>query len=176
MSISRLCNMCDKAFVDMDRLFSQKEELGDTKPPLCKGCGGTLMDADNLATQKGKHTETKPYLCKVCGEAFTNMDSLCIHKEEHKKEQFFVCAECKKIFTSEGDLDKHLETHVVSNTSDVDKSNAKNSMLTTRPDSGSLNPESNIFDAEMQGHVTRGQHSLETRKILDIAMPDSNRA
>ena len=135
------------------------------------------MDADNLATQKEEHTETKPYLCKVCGEAFTDVDSLVAHKKEYKKEQFFVCAECKKIFTSEGDLDKHLETHVVSNASDVDKSNAKDSVLINCPDSGSLNPgNNNIFDTEMQGHMTRGQHSLETSKTLDITMPDSNRA
>ena len=175
MSEWRLYNMCDKAFVDMDSLFSHKEELGDTKPPLCKVCGGTLMDADSLGTQKEQHTETKPLLCKVCGEAFTNMDSLCIHKEEHKMEQLFVCVECKKIFTSEKDLDKHLETHVVSNASDVDKSNAKDSVLTNCPDSGSLNPESNIFDAEMQGSITR-DYGLETSKTLDITMPDSNRA
>ena len=43
----------------------------------------------------------------------------------------------------------------VSNASDVDKSNAKDSVLTNCPDSGSLNPESNIFDAEMQGSITR---------------------
>lgn len=103
------CNICDKTFVDDNRLMIHMKRHNDKKPTSfeCTICFKTFSQQGNLKTHYRIHTNEKPYTCDLCTKDFRQLSGLKAHQRTHLDFRPYKCSSCTQEFHQSSALRAH---------------------------------------------------------------------
>lgn len=103
------CTICDKTFVDDNRLMIHMKRHNDKKPTSfeCTICYKTFSQQGNLKTHYRIHTNEKPYTCDLCTKDFRQLSGLKAHQRTHLDFRPYKCTTCTMEFHQSSALRAH---------------------------------------------------------------------
>lgn len=103
------CTICEKTFVDDNRLMIHMKRHSDKKPISfeCTICFKTFSQQGNLKTHYRIHTNEKPYSCDVCTKDFRQLSGLKAHQRTHLDFRPYKCNTCTGEFHQSSALRAH---------------------------------------------------------------------
>lgn len=103
------CDICDKTFVDENRLMIHKKRHSDKKPTTfeCTICYKSFSQQGNLKTHYRIHTNEKPYTCDLCTKDFRQLSGLKAHQRTHLDFRPYKCNTCTQEFHQSSALRAH---------------------------------------------------------------------
>lgn len=103
------CSICDKTFVDDNRLMIHMKRHTDKKPTSfeCTICFKTFSQQGNLKTHYRIHTNEKPYTCDLCTKDFRQLSGLKAHQRTHLDFRPYKCNTCTQEFHQSSALRAH---------------------------------------------------------------------
>lgn len=103
------CNICEKTFVDDNRLMIHMKRHSDKKPTSfeCTICFKTFSQQGNLKTHYRIHTNEKPYQCDLCTKDFRQLSGLKAHQRTHLDFRPYKCTTCTQEFHQSSALRAH---------------------------------------------------------------------
>ena len=81
----RPCEVCGKVFgARQMRLHILQEHTEDSKKPyICSVCNKGFIDNDRLGQHMNIHTGNKPFICQYCGKGFASKRNMKTHVKAH---------------------------------------------------------------------------------------------
>lgn len=147
------CNLCDKTFVDDNRLMIHMKRHTDKKPTSfeCTICFKTFSQQGNLKTHYRIHTNEKPYTCDLCTKDFRQLSGLKAHQRTHLDFRPYKCNTCTMEFHQSSALRAHKCPNKVEPT-------------TSDPQAGTINEMENMMAYKMLQRLPGGERGLKKPK------------
>ena len=109
-----ICNMCDKAFLDMNRVQTHKRYYckESVKSNSCDQCPKKFSNKEDMEKHCITHTGEKAFQCDICNQAFSRAGNLKAHvNSSHFFQKAFECDLCDKTFTRANHIKDHMMMH-----------------------------------------------------------------
>lgn len=154
------CSICDKTFVDDNRLMIHMKRHSDKKPTSfeCTICFKTFSQQGNLKTHYRIHSGQKPYTCDLCTKDFRQLSGLKAHQRTHLDFRPYKCQSCIMEFHQSSALRAHKCPNKIEPTTSADHHHIGGVGIGT-----TVNEMENMMAYKMLQRLPGGEKSL-TRK------------